>query len=411
MSLSKTTAASETAVALPAPAVANRHLAITAVYFAVFVALGLTSASLGPTLLGLAERTGSALGQIGFLFTARSLGYLFGSLLGGRMYDRMAGNLVMGGMLLGVACMLALIPFSTLLWMLTIVLLVIGLCEGMVDVGGNTMLVWIYQEKVGPYMNGMHFFFGVGALLSPLVVVLVAQLGGATTAGAGIPWTYWTLAILVAPVALSVMRLPSPVAPHAAEGSATARADNRLVFLLALIFFLVVGAEVGIAGWIHTYAFETGVASIATAAYLTSAFWGALTVGRLLSIPLAMRLRPRFILLSDILGCIASICVIIIWPTAAWAVWVGALGSGLAMASFFPTVLSFAERRMTITGRVTSWFFVGSSIGGMTLPWFMGHIFETQGPRAMMSIVLAALVLSLIVYFMIVVWTEKRESA
>ena len=51
-------------------------------YYAAFVALGLASASLGPTLPGLALHTQSRLAQISSLFAARSLGYLVGSLLG-----------------------------------------------------------------------------------------------------------------------------------------------------------------------------------------------------------------------------------------------------------------------------------------------------------------------------------------
>ena len=43
-------------------------------YYAAFIALGLVTASLGPTLPGLAENTRSQLGEISFLFTTRSLG-------------------------------------------------------------------------------------------------------------------------------------------------------------------------------------------------------------------------------------------------------------------------------------------------------------------------------------------------
>ena len=64
-------------------------------YYAAFVALGLASASLGPTLPGLALHTQSRLAQISSLFAARSLGYLVGSLLGGRLYDRIPGHPVM----------------------------------------------------------------------------------------------------------------------------------------------------------------------------------------------------------------------------------------------------------------------------------------------------------------------------
>jgi hypothetical protein len=34
----------------------------------------------------------------------------------------------------------------------------LGMAEGALDVGGNTLLVWVHQEKVGPFMNGLHFF-------------------------------------------------------------------------------------------------------------------------------------------------------------------------------------------------------------------------------------------------------------
>lgn len=49
---------------------------------------------------------------------------------------------------------------------------------------------------------------------------------------------------------------------------------------------------------------------------------------------------------------------------------------------------------MTITGRVTGWFFVGASAGGMTLPWLIGQLFDSIGPRAMMFFILGDLVLA-----------------
>ena len=67
----------------------------TFTYYASFIALGMTTASLGPTLLGLATQTGSALNEVSILFTARSFGYLIGSFIGGRLYDRLPGHRTM----------------------------------------------------------------------------------------------------------------------------------------------------------------------------------------------------------------------------------------------------------------------------------------------------------------------------
>ena len=64
----------------------------TAAYFAAFFVLGATMASLGPTLPYIASNTGTTLASLGLLFTLRSGGYLLGSLVSGRLYDRFPGH-------------------------------------------------------------------------------------------------------------------------------------------------------------------------------------------------------------------------------------------------------------------------------------------------------------------------------
>ncbi len=93
-------------------------LAKTSGYYAAFIILGLTSAILGPTLQGLAANTGVLLNEISFLFSARSLGYLCGSILAGRLYDRIPGHRVMASAIGLIALALALTPLIPLLWLL-----------------------------------------------------------------------------------------------------------------------------------------------------------------------------------------------------------------------------------------------------------------------------------------------------
>ena len=363
-------------------------------YYAAFIALGLVAASLGPTLPDLAAHTQTQLGEISFLFTARALGYLLGSFLGGRLYDRVSGHSLMAAALIVMATMAALTPLLSLLWLLTAVLLILGMAEGTVDVGGNTLLVWVHRHQVGPFMNGLHFFFGAGAFLSPIIIAQTVLVSG------DIIWAYWVLALMMSPVAIWLLRLPSPTAQTVSQGDPVGgrRIDHLLVALIALFFVLYVGAEVGFGGWIFTYAVALNLSSETTAAYLTSAFWGALTLGRLLSIPIAVRVRPRFILLGDLVGCLASVGIILLWPNSLTALWLGAFGLGFSMASIFPTMISLAERRMTITGRISSWFFVGASAGSMSLPWLIGQLFESVGPRVMVFTVLVDLIVAVFIF-------------
>lgn len=391
--------------AIPTSRSRKENLFRTSGYYAAYAALGLVAASLGPTLPGLAANTSSSLGQAGLLFTTRSLGFTLGSLYGGRAYDRLPGHRVMASVLILMAVMLALAPLTGIFWVLALIMFVLGVGEATLDVGGNTLLVWLFRREVGPFMNAMHFFFGAGAFLSPIVVTHVARLSGDIT------WAYWTLAALVAPVAFWVLRVPSPVASEDGRQDGDGRGRPLLVFLIAAFFFLYVAAEVAFGGWVFTYAtvkqFGGAGFTQASAAYLTSAFWGALTLGRLLSIPVAARLRPSALLLGGLAGCLASLGAVLIWPASIPVLWGAAIGLGLFMAAIFPTTFAFAERRMPISGRTTGLFFVGVGTGAMIVPGLVGWLMEFQGPQALITTLFVDLLLGVGV----LVWLLAASAA
>lgn len=364
------------------------NLLQTAGYYASFIGLGLAGASLGPTLAGLAEHTGSDLSQLGVLFTVRSLGGLLGALLGSRLYDRAAGHPVASTMLLVMAVMMFLAPVTPYLWLLCLVMFAFGFAESTLDTGVNTLLLWVHGHAVPPFMNALHFFFGVGSSLSPLIV------------GQAILWTqdvsaaYWTLGLLLLPVALWLLRLPSPPRQGSAGDPTARRADPVLVGLIMLFFLLYVGAEIAFGGWIFTFAVRSALVDEPMAAYVTSAFWGAFTLGRLFSIPIATRVRPRIMLLASLTGSLFSLGLLALWPSSLPMIWVAAVGVGLSMASIFPTILSLAERRMAVTGKISGFFFTGASLGGMSIPWLVGRLATSSRPQAMIWCLLADLALA-----------------
>ncbi len=367
----------------------------TASYYAAFVALGTTGAVLGPTLGDLAERTHSQLSQISLLFTASWLGYLLGSFLGGRLYDRVIGHPVMVAALVVMAGMLVLAPLAPLLWLLFAVFLILGIAQATLDVGGNALLVWVHGDKVPPFMNGLHFFFGLGAMLSPLIIAQALQRSG------DINWAYWALAVLMLPAAVWLLRLPSPLIQGASENGLARPIDRRLLALTVVFLIFQVGTEISFGGWIASYAVAVDLTSKAGAAYLSFAFWGAFTLGRLLSIPVALRLRPSVILFGGLVGCLLSLVIILLWPDSPTVLWLGTVGVGLSVAPLFPTTISLIERRMAITGWVTGWFFVGASLGSMSIPLLIGQMFEPIGPQAAMIIILIDTLLALGIFVVI----------
>ena len=370
-------------------------------YYAAFIALGLTTSSMGPTLPGLAQQTGSKLGQVSILFTARSLGYLLGSYRGGRFFDRFAGHHVLVLSLISMMVMMMLTPTVPLLWLLAALMVAQGFGEGMLDVGGNALLVWTYKEKVGPFMNGLHFFYGIGAFLSPIIIAQALHLTGEQR------WAFWTLALCVLPVIFWMAKQPSPAIPDEHQNGGSASLKWGLILIIAAFYFLHVGASSCMSGWIFTYAKTLYSNDAQTAAYLTSAFWGALTVSRLIGIPLAAKLHPRVILAGDIIGSIASLGVIMLWPQSLTALWIGTMGTGLFMATIFPTTITLLGQYLPISGRSTGYFFMGGSLGSMFLPWVIGQLFEPVGSFVAILITLLSMMLSLVMFVWLMARLEK----
>ena len=367
----------------------QKYITTTAYYIA-FILLGLTIAAEGPTLLKLAEHTSSALDQISSIFLFGSLGYLLGSYIGGRLYDRVPGHRFMSGVLICLGLTVALVPLAPSRGILFTIVLVLGLFKGGLDVGCNTLLLWVHNETVGPFMNGLHAFFGVGAFIAPLIVAQVLSFTG------DIYWVYWIFAIAAFPLAIWIWNLPSPESRVVPAHHESAPFPILPVLIMVLCFVLYVGGESGYGAWIYTYAFTLKFGTEVTAAYLTSAFWGSFTLGRLLGIWVSTRARPITILALDFAGCIASVGLILLFRESVVLLWIGTVLFGISQASIFPTFLTLAEERMHITGTIAGLFLVGAGVGGMILPWLIGQAFVHVSPVAMMGLIFIGILLNLL---------------
>jgi MFS transporter, FHS family, Na+ dependent glucose transporter 1 len=378
-------------------------LAITAIYYAVFIGLGMVAASLGPTLPGLAEQTGVQLKQASWLFSASSLGYLLGALAVGKLYDRRVGHPVMALALVLAAALIALVPTIPQIVLLVMVMLLLGSAQAGIDVGGNTLLVWLHREKVPPFMNGLHLFWGVGSIMAPILIAQVILLTG------GFAWGYWLIAILLVPAAVLVWRAASPHAEHHEEGAAPQKPVNwPLVLLFGLFFMTFVGAEGSYGGWIYSYAIATGIAAPEVAAYMTSVYWGALTLARLAAIPLSMRFRPRTLIIADLTGGVIALSMAVLGSGNPAIIWPATILFGASVATLFPLSMSFAGEVVTVTGQFTSLMFVGASLGGMLIPWLIGQLFESAGPGSAMWIMLLDMLVCVGV-FILLNWVHKRS--
>ena len=295
----------------------------------------------------------------------------------------MRGHRALGLAQLASAALVALYPVIPSAGILLVVVGCKGLTDGFINTGANTLLVWTHKDKSGPYMNGLHFFFGLGAFLAPF---LVAQL---LTISGGYRWAFWGLALLSGLAGLSMFTLKgNPQHAHAtAAVKETTRINYPLVISAMLFLFFYVGAEIAFSGWIYTYAFTLNLADATTAAYLTSAFWLTFTLGRLISIPLATRFKPQQLIAAALAGCLSILLVALIIPMSTTQVWILAMGLGLCMAPMWPSGFTLAGQSLRLTARVSGIILLGDSLGFMVLPWLVGQVLQGIGPQALRDLI------------------------
>ncbi len=356
----------------------------TIAYYAIFILLGANGAVLGPALSTLAAHTGSTLSAISIIFTAGSAGRFIGALFGARLYDRIKiGHRVMALGLGLMALMLIATPQVRTLALLMLISAISGFAETLTDVGGNTLLVWSHGTGVAPFMNGLHFAFGVGTFIAPFIIALSLNLSNDVALG------YAVAAALVLPALLVALRLRSPSAEHHANANANGAVNMTMVLLMAAVCFFFVGVEIGFGNWSFNYGTAFGM-NTNEAAVLASTYWGAFTLGRLISIPIATRVTPKTYLWLDVGGILLGSLLVLMLPRLPW---IGMSIVGLAVASAFPTLMAFAEQRMTITGKVTGIFLAAANLSGMSVPWLIGQFFESRGPVTLPIVMLTTAVM------------------
>ena len=382
-----------------------RHtIVLISSYFLAYIVLGMAGATLGPSLPYLAENVGTSLKGISSLFIAHRLGYMTGSFGGGRLYDRINGNRFMAGMLLIMAAGMVAVPVVPILAALVAVLFLLGAAEGTVDVGGNILLVWTRPPRIGSLMNALHLFFGLGAMLAPRILTRALQRSGDISRG------YWLIAALILPVAVVLFPQSSPKAAVTKDRTAAPAGRLLLPLLIASFFFLHVAAESSYGAWIYTYSLTKRLADAVSAGDLTSAFWGAFTFGRAITIVLALKVKAKAQLGGSVVGAALSLLVLMIWPDSVTAVWIATLAYGLSLAGLFPGSITLASEHLHMTGGVTGLFLVGSSLGAMTVPWLIGQFFESVGPQVFPAFLTVVILASMVLLVVILLLLRRRVS-
>jgi len=190
-------------------------------------------------------------------------------------------------------------------------------------------------------------------------------------------WAYWVVtACVLALLGAVLTALPGPRITTPPKSVEESNGGWVKVAVIAVLLFLYVGAEVSTAGWVPSYALDHGLAgSAASASFYTSLFWLAVTVGRLLWIPVARRLKPANCIWSGITLSLLGIALIVLRPDSRESFIIGIIWFGIMISSVFPSAFSYLSTTVGITGRVSGIVLFSSSVGAMFFPWLVGILF------------------------------------
>jgi fucose permease len=386
--------------------------------YAMFVLIGVYVGASGVLLPAQIADYGVDKATIGITFFTSSVGFVIAGAAAGGLIHRFGSRLTLliGGcaFALGSLYLASRPPFLAFV----LVQVLCGFGTGALESVLNAHLAGLPNSTT--LLNRLHAFFGVGALLGPLVATWVLR----STA-----WTGVLLLIALAAVPLVVgfgltypdrASGPEPAPDDVPDdgrpgrGLLAAALRERGVLLGATLLSVYVGLEIGVGRWTFSYLIEERGHGDVLAGYTVSGYWLGLTIGRFLISPIATRLGLSAVgmMHACMAGCAVSAALAWLVPGTA-AASVGLALLGFFLGPIFPTTIAVAPD-VTVARLVPTAIGVmnaGSVAGGSALPWLAGAMAQGIGAWTLLPFALVLALVQWLVWWRMVAQMRVRATA
>ena len=320
------------------------------------------------------EFHGLSISQYGSTFLPMIGVAILASLYGPRLAARLGIRSVLSLGLLGNAAFMVLLASSSLAEAGTAaygVLLAamggLGLGFGLTMTAVNAYAVAFFPARADAAVTALHASLGSGTAFAPLLLNGFLVLGF---------WPGQPLTVLAA-LAISfafVLTLPRRLPQALAGDTATARGTRRLpkrLFLYAAAFILYAAAEGTISSWAGILVSAEKGFSLTAAGFALAAFWGMLTVGRILAAVVFTRIRAEWFYPLSPIGITASFLLIAIVNGEAAVILAFGI-AGLSASYFAPLSVSLPSKEFpsivtTVSGAMVASNMLGIGIGSFAV--------------------------------------------
>ena len=354
--------------------------------------IGAVTSSLGPLLSTIRERFGVRDSDLGWLASVQFAGAILGNLSFVVLARVPAGWRMGGGM---VTFAFGVLAFAlTNLWPFALLgLFVAGLGFGVFQANYANIFANGLGPRSGAILTLMGGTFSLGAMVGPAVVGLLLARGQ----GYGILFVVCAFLACLLPFGLhGIRKVAFDAKAHAP------RATNHVLLagFIALSFFYV-AAESNAALWAASHLTDGLGYSKKDAAFMTSYFWVAITAGRFLSVPIALRTSSANLIVGAMALSLLGLLLAQVPTLAPY----GYLLAGLAFAPVFPSGMAWIGR--AVPGEFsTSSYFLAGTVGSLLGAPLVGWVKQQFGANSIPSVLLIFAVIA----FGCAIWLRQATA-
>ncbi len=363
-----------------------------------FLVNGMISISLGSILPYIKAENNLTYAQSGLMLSAHQVGNLSAVLIAGFLpyiWGKKQSAVVMGaGMALGI--LLLTITKNPLF--LVIAFGLTGIGRGTMSNVCNVVVSDVVKNKASG-LNILHSIFAIGALLSPILLIVMAKIYS---------WRGATVAMgvlgIIAVIALGLSKLSSSPSPKEKDG-AFAFLKGSEFWINTLILCGYMAAEASIIGWFVIYFVDTGVLTVEMAKLTPMLLWATVMIGRMACAWLSKLVDKSQLLLIIGVGFILCFGGLLLSHTTLPCI-IFLLGIGLTMGGIYPTTI--ATMQGTSNTIQTGFVIAGSNVGAIVMPSVVGNVADHYGMFGGVTVVLGAL--AVMVVLMIIKYIGSRKN-
>ncbi len=279
----------------------------------------------------------------------------------------------------------------------TMAVLVVGRAIG--GFGGNAVYVSntnLMGRLPGDSRKGytaMHNCFGIGGILTPMVVLLVLSYSpiGWRTMPVITTVGYALLILLYAR-----MTVPPQAPPVAEDGTVTDTPfKNIRLYILAGTNMAYMAVEITITSWMVSYLQASGLVPAFFSQYFLTIYWALIFVGRIIGLRMTKHMSTERLLIISSAGMLVFY-VLFLLSDGSLLLAVSTIMLGLFMAPIYPMTVANVREAVGMTGKVGSVLSITESMICAVTPVFVGFIGDLTSLRQGMSWIIAAGVVTLI---------------